>query len=616
MTLKSILLILVSCVLLSCQRNSVKISGELKQWHKVELTFDGPETSEYAKENPFLDYRLEVTFIHDGDSILVPGFYAADGKASETSTDSGDQWKVRFCPNKVGDWNYSVSFQKGKDIAISDDRNAGEAIASNGLNGVIHIEPSDKEAPDFRALGLIIPDGHYLRFSGNDSYFLKGGADSPENFLAYVDFDQTYRFGEKEILREGEANPKENIHQYAPHLKDWKEGDPTWKGGKGKGMIGALNYLASQSVNSVYMLTMNIQGDGKDVWPYSDHDERYRFDCSKLDQWEIVFDHMEHLGMMMHLVLQETENECLLDGGHTQVQRKLYLRELVARFGHHLGITWNLGEENGAADWTPVGQTDAMRKEMASYLKSINPYPNFVVIHTHSREEGQDRILTPLLGFKDLDGISLQNSDVKTINKRISHFKNLSEDSGNPWVMCLDEIGPAWKGVMPDASDMNHDTIRAQALWGSLMAGASGVEWYFGYRYPNNDLNCEDFRSRENWWGQTKVALDFFNQYLPFTKMHEAGHLVHINGAWCFADEGNIYAVYLPKGSINETVKVDLIPGQYTVEWYNPRIGGQLQKGSVSMVNGLENVNIGVPPSQLNFDWVALIRKTEKQDNS
>ena len=34
-----------------------QISGELKKWHKVTLTFNGPETSETAKPNPFGAYR-------------------------------------------------------------------------------------------------------------------------------------------------------------------------------------------------------------------------------------------------------------------------------------------------------------------------------------------------------------------------------------------------------------------------------------------------------------------------------------------------------------------------------------------------------------------------------
>ena len=68
-------------------------------------------------------------------------------------------------------------------------------------------------------------------------------------------------------------------------------------------MIGALNYLASKGMNSVYFLTMNIEGDGKDVYPYTSYEERFRFDCSKLAQWEIVFDHMDKLGLMQHLSL-------------------------------------------------------------------------------------------------------------------------------------------------------------------------------------------------------------------------------------------------------------------------------------------------------------------------
>ena len=38
------------------------ISGELRQWHRVTLTFDGPAASEQGSPNPFRDYRLNVTF--------------------------------------------------------------------------------------------------------------------------------------------------------------------------------------------------------------------------------------------------------------------------------------------------------------------------------------------------------------------------------------------------------------------------------------------------------------------------------------------------------------------------------------------------------------------------
>jgi hypothetical protein len=139
---------------------------------------------------------------------------------------------------------------------------------------------------------------------------------------------------------------KDGLHRYEPHVPDWRPGDPTWKGGKGKGLVGGLNYLASQGVNAVYFLTMNVNGDGRNVWPWTDPAVRDRFDGSKLDQWEIVFSHMTRLGLMLHVVTQETENDHLLDGGDLGPERRLYYRELVARFAHHPAITWNLGEEN------------------------------------------------------------------------------------------------------------------------------------------------------------------------------------------------------------------------------------------------------------------------------
>ncbi len=90
-----------------------------------------------------------------------------------------------------------------------------------------------------------------------------------------------------------------------------------------------------------------------------------------------------------------------------------------------------------------------------------------------------------------------------------------SAGKGNVWKIHFrpDEIGPSWKGVIPDAFDADHDTIRAECLWGTLLAGGAGAEWYFGYRYPNNDLNTEDFRSRDNWWKQSTLATHFIKQF-------------------------------------------------------------------------------------------------------
>ena len=61
----------------STQKSQVVITGELKKWHKITLTFDGPETSESDKLNPFMNYRFNVVFTHkeSGKILKVPGYF-------------------------------------------------------------------------------------------------------------------------------------------------------------------------------------------------------------------------------------------------------------------------------------------------------------------------------------------------------------------------------------------------------------------------------------------------------------------------------------------------------------------------------------------------------------
>lgn len=596
---------LIFSIIISCsKKENTVITGELKVWHDIVLTFSGPKAAEYDTINPFTDYRLDVVFENGTSEMTIPGYFAADGNAAEGSARKGNKWRVHFCPPSEGTWKYQVHFIRGRNVAVLDNPE-GEKCFMDGEQGELVISKSDKSAPDFRGKGrLEYTGGRYLKHAGSGEYFLKGGTDSPENLLGYRDFDGTY-YGGNNKTRAGEATPHKGLHQYEPHVKDWKEGDPSWKSGKGKGLIGGLNYLASKGVNSIYFLTLNIMGDGDDVWPYTDRNERYRFDCSKLDQWEIVFSHAERLGIMLHVVLQETENQCLLDCGKLDVQRKLYLRELTARFAHHLAITWNLGEEQHAADFSPYGQTYEDTKLTAAYLRKTDPYRNFIVIHTHASNEKRRKDMTNYLGFKPVEGPSIQCGNVNDVHSETKYWLKASNDSSHQWVVNLDEIGQHWKGALPDSYDPAHDTIRYKVLWGNLMAGGGGVEWYFGYKYPHSDLACEDWRSRDKLWEQTKTALDFFKNHLPFNDMKAADELLSDKDAWCFAKEGEVYAIYLPAG---KPVKINLPDGRYDFSWFNPRTGGELIKGSIKTVKG--STPIDNPPAADGKDWVCLIKKS------
>ena len=121
------LLVILHC---SFAVEAAELSGELRTWHKITLTFEGPETHEQASPNPFLYYRLDVTFTKGDKSYLVPGYYAADGDAANCSADSGNKWRVHFAQDEAGTWDYAVSFRRGENVAVSDDPNAG---ASAGM---------------------------------------------------------------------------------------------------------------------------------------------------------------------------------------------------------------------------------------------------------------------------------------------------------------------------------------------------------------------------------------------------------------------------------------------------------------------------------------------------
>jgi hypothetical protein len=598
-----ILWVLISLVLAggcATRRNGSDIvSGELKQWHDVVLTFKGPLLSERGDTNPFRDCRMNVTFAQGQKTYVVPGYFAADGNAGQTGADTGNKWRAHFLPPTTGEWTYTASFRYGRDVALDPNATAGTRGYFNGATGSFTIEATDKVGRDFRAQGLLQYVGQrYMQFAHTKTYFLKGGADSPENFLAYVDFDDTH--DTEGLTREGEAAGGKFIHTYQPHVEDWRPGDPTWREGKGKGIIGALNYLASKGMNSVYFLTYNLDGgDGKDVWMWTDPGERYRFDCSKLDQWEIVFSHMDRLGLMLHVVTQEQENDQGLDKGNLGVQRKLYYRELIARFAHHPAVVWNLGEENT--------NTTEQRKAFARHIHELDPYDHPVVCHTFPGQYNQ--VYEPLLGYEWFEGPSLQTNDT---HAQTLKWVTLSAQAGRPWLVCLDEIGPSHTGVRPDKDDFWHDEARIQHLWGNLMAGGAGVEWYFGYNYTNNDLNCESWHSRDHMWEMTWYALEFFHGWLPFASMTPHDELTTAQDDYCLAEPGNVYALYLPAGGAPE---LDLGDSSATFEihWFNPRKGGSLQVGTVLSVTGPGKTLIGQPLEDTDKDWAALVERTKSR---
>ncbi len=590
---------------------SAELSGELKKWHKVTLTFEGPQASETDEYNPFRNYRLNVLFKHKASEIeyLVPGYFAADGDAANSSATSGDKWRVHFRPDRLGEWIWAATFRKGAWVAISDRPASGESgDFMDGASGDFEISPSDKVSPDFRARGRLDFVGEpFLRFAETREYFVKAGPDAPENFLSYADFDGDFH---------DDGHKDHMVKTWEPHLGDWSDGDPTWGKGRGKAIIGALNYLASKGMNSFSFLTLNIEGDDQNVYPYINYDTYDRFDVSKLDQWEIVFSHGQSLGLFLHFKTQEMENQGLLDGGGVGYERKLYYRELIARFGHHLALNWNMGEENG--EWvtnhiTPP-QTTPERLSMARYFAEHDPYKHHIVIHNGI---SYDDLFGP---YSDYTGASVQThlEDYSQVHRYIVDLRVQTKAAGKIWAIACDEPGNALINIQTDDKNPTHDIARQNGLWGAMMGGAWGTEWYFGYQDAHSDFTCESYRVRDSWWNQCKHMLDFFEKVdLPYQDTEPADHLIGRADGYCLAKTDHFYFVYAKNPSVGVTIDMYHDHGDFEVRWYDPRNGGDFVKGSVETINAVWTTperpanfhSIGLPPSKTDNDWVAVIRR-------
>jgi len=553
------------------------------KWQKVEMSFsdDGAhDETDLSPINPFRDYVLDANITSPtGVSYIVPGFFDGDGAGDG----NGNVWKVRFSPSEEGVWTFNLSFKYlGSPESPID-----------GITGTITVGPINTSAPGFLKYGLLEYVGsYYLKFR-EGPYWIKTGADSPENFFGYAGFDDTYHPG----------SGLGSIHFYTNHISDFNAGDPLFVSQEGphtgtdsKGIIGALNYLNGIGVNSIYFLPMNIGGDAKDTWPYlnaginpvgSQSNNNFNFDISRLNQWETVFSHAENKSIQLYMILCEAEipNKNELDSATLGEERKLFYRELVARFGHHLGISWNLCEEyNLNLDIGPaIG-------DWAAYLKSIDPYDHPITVHVASSSEDtyNHYLADGIFGNESFDMASIQDAGgtcdylSNGDGSAVEIFREESFNQGRPFVVNCDEIR--------SISSFSSEQQRKEVTYPVLLSGGQ-IEWYSS----SQDQSLDDFRTYETLYTETKLAREFLEDNFPFEQMRHNDSLINnIADAQVFARTNigiEAFAIYLPSGG-NPNLWLPNT-GDYRVQWYNVRTGTYSPSSIVTSTGGWKS--LGTP---------------------
>lgn len=460
--------------------------GRFAKWAKIEIVLPGPASRGTGKPNPF-GLLVDVAFTSpSGRQATVPGFYDGDGKGGL----DGNAWKVRFSADEVGDWTF-VSRSAHKPL--------------DGCAGTFTVTPVPEDARGFRKWGRLEAVGRpengirYLKFR-DGPYWLKAGCDDPENFLGRC---RNYDTPEKRKA--------------------------------------AVDYLASKSINSLYLMTHNIGGDGNDVWPWlgktaaeakTHAGADARFDIAKLEEWRDLFEHMQARGVVPYLVLED-------DSAWAKYDHARYYREMIARFGYLPALLFNFNEEHNENYRLPAALAFMKR------LQTIDPYGHPRGIH-NVNSPTNEYIDAPQVDFT---AIQTKGGDP------LAHNKLAIE-----WIR---RCKARRRRVLMVGFDEGRPEQNRRAWWAAYLGG--GV-WEAHVRPPYD-------RPMSTWdavWTQLGGTRAFM-ETLPFWEMEPSNALVEARKAFCLAKPGQTYALYLPEGG---EVAIELPSGaEYDVAWWNPANG-------------------------------------------
>jgi Putative collagen-binding domain of a collagenase len=142
------------------------------------------------------------------------------------------------------------------------------------------------------------------------------------------------------------------------------------------------------------------------------------------------------------------------------------------------------------------------------------------------------------------------------------------------------------------------------------------VEYYFGFQNgkDDSDLTCQNYRSRDRMFDQSRHALEFFyDNRVPFWDMMNENERLGSSSVdpaasnWCLAQKhtADYLVVYLRDGG-TDTINLN---HDYVVFWYNPKTGGSLVEGEF-LASG-ESRSLGDPPdtAEPGQDWLVLLER-------
>ncbi len=519
--------------------NFAQSAPSVEAFDYIEVTVN---VSKPDARNPFTDASVEGQFwaAPGGEKKSVQGF--CDSK-------DGSIFRIRFMPSAAGDYGYSVAYHQGD--------------FEKKFEGAFHAEKGKRRGPvrvDAEHPWHFIWEGtgeHYF-FNGTTAYYIMGWSD------------------ERIIEASIERLHKLEVNRMRVQLS-----------GRINTMLGEPVMMGKNF--TVLLCPWLAERPGSFERPGFDYT---RFDLPYWQKFDRMLRFARERDMIISVVLNT--NDAQSDIGAASENERRYIRYALARLAAFSNITWDLGDDLSSfrdEKWT---------HETGMFIHRSDPYQHLATSHP-AHIEPQDRG-AEWVGFTSIQDWS------RTQHQLMLDQREVQKKSGRIIPQANEEYGyedhyPLWAPKPPGDSA---DTLRRVA-WDIAMAGAYGT-------------GAESCRRGTNIWPDTGGGwingrgddtmvmfkgyghmLHFFTSF-PWWLTDPHDELVN-QGAYCVAQPGEIYAVYLPKGG-NVTLK--LAPGRYHAQWFDPRTGEKHEIGEAegSAWNSLASPDKG--------DWALLALKQEE----
>jgi len=511
-------------------------SPSVEAWDYVEVAI---HVDKPDVRNPFTDAAVTGSFSKTGAARLnVEGF---------CDSPDGSIYRIRFMPQAPGDYAYTVTYHE----AGTDKTYQGAFHATDG-----HRRGMLADDPQYPWHFVWQGTGEHYFFNGNTAFWLMGWRDE-RVIRASLERMHRLKINRVRVLLAG---------------RSWTMyGEPVMNGQ-------SFNFYLSP-------------------WPAEKADDLNhpgfdytRFNLEHWQRYERMVRFARDRDLIVSVILDIADGTVHLPPGSEDEHR--YIRYAAARLGAFSNIAWDLGDD------CDTFRTDEATHEIGMQLVGgWDPYKHLATSHpVHIQHQDRASAWFGFTSYQDWG---------RTQHELMLASRELQKKTGRIIPQTNEEYGYEDHNALwaPKPPGDSADTLRRVA-WDIAMAGAYGTAGETAHRgteiWPDTGGGWFNGRGDDTMTMLNGYAhmVDFFTSF-EWWKTDPHDELVN-NGAWCLAEPGRTYAVYLPHGG---SVTVKLEHGTYQAQWFNAFTG------EIVPIGAAEGPSWTSPNAPDSNDWALLLRR-------